>query len=113
MAEYKFTPGSVTVEQGATVSVPNGGALQHDLKLRKSGKVVGGTELVDAGQSVDFEVDVKPGSYEMLCSVPGHEEGGMKGEFTVKSALEHRRLSGREPPVNTIEVTIVPGIWFE
>lgn len=84
MSEYKFEPGSVTVKQGATISAPNGGALQHDLKLRQGGKVVGGTELADAGKSVDFKVDVKPGTYEMFCSVPGHEQSGMKGEFTVE-----------------------------
>jgi uncharacterized cupredoxin-like copper-binding protein len=27
---------------------------------------------------------VKPGKYTFYCSVPGHEQGGMKGTLTVK-----------------------------
>ena len=27
---------------------------------------------------------LKPGKYEFYCSVPGHEDGGMKGTLTVK-----------------------------
>jgi uncharacterized cupredoxin-like copper-binding protein len=39
---------------------------------------------VDGGQSATFKVSVKPGSYEMSCSVAGHEDAGMKGTFTVQ-----------------------------
>jgi plastocyanin len=68
MSEYKFSPGSVTFKRGETVAVPNEGAIPHDLKLREAGKVVGGTKVVDAGQSTDFKVDVKPGPTR--CSAP-------------------------------------------
>jgi plastocyanin len=80
----KFSPATVTATQGATITVANTGALKHDLKLRQGGKEVGGTELVDGGKSATFKVTVKPGSYEMFCSVAGHEQGGMKGTFTVQ-----------------------------
>ena len=35
----------------------------------------GGTSKVTA--------DLKPGKYEFYCSVPGHEQAGMKGTLTV------------------------------
>lgn len=82
--ELKFSPATVTAKQGATITVVNTGALQHDLRLRQDGKQAGGTDLVDGGKSATFKVTVKPGSYEMFCSVAGHEQGGMKGTFTVQ-----------------------------
>jgi uncharacterized cupredoxin-like copper-binding protein len=80
----RFDPADVTVSQGATITVKNSGSLQHDLKLRQNGNVVAGTDLVDGGKTATLEVGVKPGTYEMFCSVPGHEDGGMKGTFTVQ-----------------------------
>jgi plastocyanin len=82
--QLRFDPADVTVSSGATITVKNSGSLQHDLKLRQGGKEVGGTELVDGGKSASLNVSVKPGTYEMFCSVPGHEAAGMKGTFTVK-----------------------------
>jgi uncharacterized cupredoxin-like copper-binding protein len=29
-------------------------------------------------------VNLKPGTYTFFCSVPGHEQGGMKGTLVVK-----------------------------
>jgi uncharacterized cupredoxin-like copper-binding protein len=31
-----------------------------------------------------LDVSVEPGTYAMFCSVPGHEDGGMKGTFAVQ-----------------------------
>jgi plastocyanin len=84
MSEYKFDPSDVSAKAGDTLTVDNGGSLQHDLRLRKGGKELGGTKLVDAGGSTKLKVDFRAGSYEMFCSVPGHEDLGMKGTFTVK-----------------------------
>ncbi len=36
------------------------------------------------GGTSEFTADVKTGKYVYLCTVPGHEDGGMKGELTVK-----------------------------
>jgi uncharacterized cupredoxin-like copper-binding protein len=84
LAEYKFTPSDVTAKRGSTITAINKGSIGHDLKLRTGGKVAGGTEVFDAAKSVKLKVDFKPGRYEMFCSVPGHEDLGMKGTFTVK-----------------------------
>jgi mono/diheme cytochrome c family protein len=53
------------------IAVKNGG-------LDEKGPVVGqgGTSRVSA--------NLKPGKYAFYCSVPGHEDGGMKGNLTVK-----------------------------
>jgi uncharacterized cupredoxin-like copper-binding protein len=40
--------------------------------------------LIAAGQSKSLEVDLKPGKYTFFCTVPGHEQAGMKLQVTVK-----------------------------
>lgn len=63
----------------------NKAAIKHDIALRdSSGKELGnGAEVANGGTS-KFAATVKPGKYEFFCTVPGHEDGGMKGTLTVK-----------------------------
>ena len=84
LSEFEFDPADVTATAGSTITLDNVGSTGHDLRLRKGGKDIGGTEVFDAGQSEQLKVDFEPGKYEMYCSVPGHEDSGMKGTFTVK-----------------------------
>ena len=84
LSEFQFEPADVTAEAGSTITLENVGSTEHDLRLRKAGKDIGGTEVFGAGQSEELKVDFPPGKYEMFCSVPGHEDSGMKGTFTVK-----------------------------
>lgn len=83
-AEFKFTPSTDTVSKGTKITFKNAGHVPHDLKLSQGGKVVAGTKLIQAGQSASFTVNLPPGTYTMFCSVPGHEQAGMKGTITVK-----------------------------
>ena len=84
MTEFEFEPSDVVAEQGSTITVRNEGSIGHDLKLRQNGEVIGGTDVFQGGQTEELQVDFEPGTYEMFCSVPGHEDSGMKGTFTVK-----------------------------
>ncbi len=84
LSEYKFDPADLTAKAGSTLTVKNEGSLGHDLRLRKPGKEVGGTKVFGAGKSEQLKVDFAPGKYEMYCSVPGHEQQGMKGSFTIR-----------------------------
>jgi uncharacterized cupredoxin-like copper-binding protein len=62
-----------------TFEVENEGKLPHDLAI-KGGKK---TELIDADGKAQLVVDLKPGKYHFYCSVPGHEQAGMKVDVTV------------------------------
>lgn len=42
-------------------------------------------DLVQPGQTKTIEVDLKPGVYEVVCTVPGHKEAGMKATIEVNS----------------------------
>jgi mono/diheme cytochrome c family protein len=62
----------------------NESPIQHNIALKEpGGKVVEG-EVVGTGGTSSLQADLKPGKYEFICTVPGHEEGGMKGELTVR-----------------------------
>jgi plastocyanin len=84
MTEYAFGPDAVTVKKGDTVTAENEGGVVHNLTVFDGGDELAGTDDVDPGSSADLEVDVDPGTYEMICTIPGHEDLGMAGDFTVE-----------------------------
>ena len=84
MTEYAFGPDSVTVKSGDTVTAENEGEVVHNLTVVDGEDELEGTDDVDPGQSGDLEVDLDPGTYEMICTIPGHEDLGMAGDFTVE-----------------------------
>ena len=84
--EYKFSPKNVVVHGSTkvTISLMNGGAQAHDVRVLRGGKDVGGTPTFGPGQTKTASVALKPGDYEYICSVGDHEQLGMKGKLTVK-----------------------------
>ena len=40
-------------------------------------------ETVMQGGTSTVSLDLKPGTYQFYCPVPGHSQGGMKGTLTV------------------------------
>jgi uncharacterized cupredoxin-like copper-binding protein len=66
-----------------TFAVDNAGKIQHDLAIEGGELKETKTPLIDAGQSKSLSVDLKPGKYTFYCSVPGHEQSGMKVSVTV------------------------------
>jgi plastocyanin len=62
----------------------NEAPIPHNIAIKDTGgKLVEGA-VVETGGTSKLNADLKPGKYEFLCTVPGHEEGGMKGELTVQ-----------------------------
>jgi plastocyanin len=63
----------------------NKASIPHNIALRDSGgKLIKEGPDVSGGGSSKFSASVKSGNYEFVCTVPGHEDGGMKGELTVR-----------------------------
>lgn len=72
-----------TLKAGSyTFAVSNVGKIQHDLAIEGGSVKEKKTPLIDAGKSAQLKVDLKPGKYKFYCSVPGHEQLGMKTEVT-------------------------------
>jgi plastocyanin len=66
--------GKITVESKNDASVP------HDIAIK--GGPAG--PVVQGGETSKIDTSLKAGSYTFYCSVPGHEQAGMKGTLTVK-----------------------------
>jgi uncharacterized cupredoxin-like copper-binding protein len=79
--EFKIVLRSTELEAGKiTFDVKNGGKLPHDLAIKGMKEK---TKLIPAGGSDELTVTLKPGTYELWCTVPGHEAAGMKLKITV------------------------------
>jgi plastocyanin len=86
MTEFKFDPSSIDAKAGNLVFfLVNGGTVAHDMAIRDStGKTVAQSELVSAGDEFVFTVsNIAAGTYDFLCTQPGHADAGMKGTLTV------------------------------
>jgi uncharacterized cupredoxin-like copper-binding protein len=89
---FSFSLSKSTVPHGAiTFKVKNAGGFPHSFKLCSSPKggnanscAGKGTPTISPGASATLSVTLsKPGSYEYLCTVPGHAANGMKGILKV------------------------------
>jgi uncharacterized cupredoxin-like copper-binding protein len=91
-SEFALTVAPKSVKHGAvTFKVKNSGSLPHDFKICASSK--GGTanactgkvtKLINPGSSATLAYTFKTkGTYEYLCTVPGHAAAGMKGDLKV------------------------------
>jgi plastocyanin len=81
-----FTPDTIEVKAGqpVQVTVTNQGDQGHDFTLN-SGVDQPVKIAVDGGQTASATFTLaKPGTYTFVCSVFGHEMGGMKGTITAR-----------------------------
>lgn len=76
-----FTASTATAPAGPLqVVMKNPSPIEHDISIEGDGK----GPTVGTGGTSQFKTTLKPGKYTFLCTVPGHADGGMKGELTVK-----------------------------
>jgi len=68
-----------------TFAVANEGAIEHDLAIEGDQlDEVPKTELIAPRNVAPLEVVLTPGRYKFYCTVPGHEQSGMKIDVTVR-----------------------------
>ena len=91
-SEFKFTLSKKSAKRGIVIfKVKNSGNLTHDFKLcsRSSTSLANtcngrSTKMLPPGASTTLRASVLlKGSYEYLCTVPGHAAAGMKGLIKV------------------------------
>ena len=95
---FRYDPESASVAAGApvTVNFTNEGALEHDWMLVDNGTDVNALTAEDAlsaeahsgvlpaGESKTFTFTAPAaGTYQIVCTVPGHAPAGMVGTLTV------------------------------
>jgi nitrite reductase (NO-forming) len=78
-----FTPNDPTVDAAGplTVVLKNTGAAVHDITFAD-----GTTIVAQPGETATGTVDIPAEGLAFICSIPGHEQGGMRGAVTVSGA---------------------------
>jgi plastocyanin len=84
--EYAFTLSRTTVPAGKVVfQFVNNGQDEHNLQIASSeGPPAGSFGNTPSKGIGDLTVEVQPGTYTLLCSLPTHEQKGMKATLTVE-----------------------------
>ncbi len=82
--DLKFVPIAASSKPGKVmIRSLNKSSVPHNIAVQGPGASEVGP-VVSGGATSQISVDLKPGSYTFLCTVPGHEQAGMKGTLTVK-----------------------------
>jgi uncharacterized cupredoxin-like copper-binding protein len=106
--EFSYSPSSLTVAAGqsVTLTIKNVGQVEHDFVVEKievtdvleEGNASAEHTMHDMAGEYDLHVStqngatsvlkftaLEPGTYQILCTVPGHKEAGMVAELIVVS----------------------------
>ncbi len=79
--EFKIMLASTTLKAGQiTFDVKNVGTVPHDLVIAGTSDR---TKLISPGQTATLTAQLKPGRYELYCSVAGHKQAGMDEKIQV------------------------------
>ena len=85
--EYSFSLSRTTVPAGKVVlEFVNDGQDEHNLNLSppEEGSPVQAFANTPAKGVGELELEMRPGSYTLFCSLPGHEAKGMKATLVVE-----------------------------
>jgi plastocyanin len=86
---FSFTLSRLYVVSGTvTVELNNrAGQDAHNLKVRPKGSAEEGLEVGEAGPGENrvAHLDLTPGTYQLFCSLPRHEEWGMSVDLEVRA----------------------------
>lgn len=87
LQEYRLQPSAGSVLPGAvTVTVTNVGSVEHDVRFRQGGRVIGRSQVLAPGARQVLTLQVSAGTRLRLdCTVTGHAAAGMTGDLGVSS----------------------------
>jgi FtsP/CotA-like multicopper oxidase with cupredoxin domain/plastocyanin len=93
LTELKISPAALTAAAGpVTLKIANQGSMVHNVSVPALGKK---SADIAAGKSATLDLGtVAAGTYEVLCEIPGHADGGMKGTLTVTAGAASGPASG-------------------
>ena len=84
--EYHFTLSRTTVPAGKVIfEFVNHGQDEHNLNVAPGeGPLAGSFANTPSEGVANIEVDLRPGTYTLFCSLPEHEQKGMKATLVVE-----------------------------
>ena len=90
LKEFKVSPSEIQIKPGKVkFEVKNSGSVTHEFLVYELGKTdpIVSLKNIANGQSRESGiVELKEGTYEIGCYLPGHFEAGMKGKLVVGSS---------------------------
>jgi nitrite reductase (NO-forming) len=104
--EFKFSPSTIQVPVGqkVTLTLNNTGVVQHDLTIPGVGFALSAQPGASATGEVTFD---KPGTFDFLCSIPGHKDAGMKGTL---SAVDPGAAAAAPVASSSVSMSDMPGM---
>lgn len=97
LGEWALTPEARTIRPGrVTFVISNRGTVPHGFELEREDAEASGsdsdrdrgkveTRILEPGESVRIDVDLRPGVYKLECNVEGHDDMGMETMLRVKN----------------------------
>ncbi len=84
--EYAFTLSRTTVPAGKVIfQFVNNGQDEHNLQIASSEGPPAGSFANTPSKGIgDLALEMQPGTYTLICSLPTHEQKGMKATLTVE-----------------------------
>jgi manganese oxidase len=83
LTEFAIAPDPIEIGAGGTLRVENLGAVPHNLSVVGQGVE---SPMLNGGESADLPLaGLVDGAYEVICTVPGHADAGMRGTLDVGS----------------------------
>jgi uncharacterized cupredoxin-like copper-binding protein len=83
--EFLYKPGEGTAHAGEIVFVvKNEGAIEHNFVIQDAAKKnVAEIAVIEPGTTTEVRAAVAPGTYAILCTLPGHRQAGMVATLVV------------------------------
>ena len=87
MREFEFEPRPLKAKAGVVrFQLMNRGTVEHDFAIPAlAAHEEHERHLLKPGETRVVEVELKPGTYEAICTIPGHKEAGMVVTIEVSS----------------------------
>lgn len=86
LREWAVAPYRDFVRPGRVkLNVQNYGEDAHDLAVLRRGRLLGQVPELRPGERATLRLRLRrPGRYRLVCTLPGHEERGMRARLTVR-----------------------------
>ena len=83
LSNFKFAPKDITLDAGKAIDVT---LRSRDVKHTFTVHALNINITVDGGETKTLRLPpiAKPGAYELMCDIAGHEAAGMVGTVTVR-----------------------------
>jgi uncharacterized cupredoxin-like copper-binding protein len=80
--DFAIATDKTTLKAGSIkFNIQNNGPSPHNIEVVELKKA---TSNIDPGKTGTLQVDLQPGTYTVICNIPGHEQLGMKVMLTVQ-----------------------------